>query len=560
MVKLWYLIAGWTMSAGLAHAQSAPGRTKSLLPTAALVGPTAVATPPTPSAESPRDSVLALMAACRTQDAKQAALYLDLRGIPAEARQDESLRLACEAKAVLDRLLPTNLAGLSNLPTGDLNDSLPRNTDHLVTATASDGPVGLYLERYEDKAGQSRWRLNSSSVEKLPQLYEQFGMENWERRIPAMVVRNSVLDIKLWQWGALLALSLLAYIMSLFAGRLLQSLLARIMGHWEHMQLLGAAVRRAAVPMRTLLGLAVFTLGTIPMDFSLGARQRLLVIEYATLVIGLTWFLVNLGDAATELARLRWTSRDKIGAVALLPLAQRIGNAFLIIVAALIMLQIFGVNVTAVLAGLGVGGLAVALAAQKTVENFFGGMMIAVDQPVRVGDYCRFGTQTGTVEDIGLRSTRLRTLSRTLVTIPNGEFSQLQIENISKRDKITFTGILGIDCLTPARRVRELLEALRAFLRADARIDQTTLDVRMLTLGGQSIDIEIFGFILTTDLRTFKAIREEIYLALMDIIEARGIAYALPANYAFNRALPASLAQTTPKDLSHLLPLGDHHD
>jgi MscS family membrane protein len=483
------------------------------------------------------------MAACRTRDAKKAAFYLDLRRIPADERLDEALQLACDAKAVFDRLLPTNLAGLSTQPSGDLDDNQPRNIDHLVTATTADGPVSLYLERYEDKAGLARWRLDARSVDKIPLLYTQFGVESWERHIPAVAVENTLLDIKLWQWGALIALTLLVLTLSRFAGRLLQSLLTRVMNRWEHLHLLGAAVARAAVPVRTLLALALFKIGTMPMDFSLGVRQRLLVFEGAILVIGVTWFLVNLGDAAVELARLRWSSRDKIGAVALLPLVQRIGNAILIIIAALIMLQIFGVNVTAVLAGLGVGGLAVALAAQKTVENFFGGMMIAIDQPVRVGDTCRFGAQTGTVEDIGLRSTRLRTASRTLVTIPNGEFSQLQIENISKRDKISFTAVLGIDCLTPAAKVRELLVAIRTFLAADSRVDQQTLEVNMLNLGGQSIDIEILGFIQTTNFRTFKAIREELYLILMEMIEARGLAFGLPSSYAFGRMLPPPIAK-----------------
>jgi len=532
--KFWcWMIAGWILLIG-----QAPAQVKAAPPNPAVLAGQAAAAVTPPPAESPRDGVLGLMTACRTRDGKKAAFYLDLRRIPAGERQDEALQLACDAKAVFDRLLPTSLAGLSTQPSGDLDDSQPRNIDHLVTATTAEGPISLYLERYEDKAGLWRWRLDARSVDKLPLLYAQFAVDSWERHIPAVAVENAVLDIKLWQWGALITLTLLVLMMSRFAGRLLQSLLTRVMNRWEHLQLLGAAVARAAVPVRTLLALALFKIGTMPMDFSLGVRQRLLVIEGAILVIGVTWFLVNLGDAAVELARLRWSSRDKVGAVALLPLAQRIGNAILLIIAALIMLQIFGVNVTAVLAGLGVGGLAVALAAQKTVENFFGGMMIAIDQPVRVGDTCRFGAQTGTVEDIGLRSTRLRTPSRTLVTIPNGEFSQLQIENISKRDKISFTAVLGIDCFTPAAQVRELLVAIRAFLEADSRVDQQTLEVNMLNLGGQSIDIEILGFIQTTNFRTFKTIREELYLRLMEMIEARGLALGLPSTYAFGRVLP----------------------
>ena len=129
-----------------------------------------------------------------------------------------------------------------------------------------------------------------------------------------------------------------------------------------------------------------------------------------------------------------------------MPLARRALKAFVVLIALLAVFQNLGFNATGILAGLGVGGLAVALAAQKSLENLFGGLSLIADQPVRVGDMCRFGSQQGTVEDIGLRSTRVRTLDRTVVTIPNADFATMQLENLAARDRMRLTATIGLRC------------------------------------------------------------------------------------------------------------------
>src|SRR5207248_1522615 len=130
--------------------------------------------------------------------------------------------------------------------------------------------------------------------------------------------------------------------------------------------------------------------------------------------------------------------RGRVLSCSLFPLGVRFVKMCLFCVADLLTLWYWGYNTSTILAGLGVGGLAIALAAQKTIENLFGGVAVISDRPVFVGDFCRFGDQLGTVEDIGLRSTRIRTLDRTLVTVPNGQFSSITLENFSRRDKMLF--------------------------------------------------------------------------------------------------------------------------
>ena len=141
-------------------------------------------------------------------------------------------------------------------------------------------------------------------------------------------------------------------------------------------------------------------------------------------------------DVVTEstLERLRRAKRSE--ATAMVRLINRLLKAAAVIVAGLVLLYLADIDLTAVLAGLGVGGLAIGFGAQKTIENLFGGIMVISDKPVNIGDICRAGEFFGTVEDIGLRSTRIRTLDRTVVSIPNGQLATMSLENFTARDRI----------------------------------------------------------------------------------------------------------------------------
>jgi MscS family membrane protein len=214
---------------------------------------------------------------------------------------------------------------------------------------------------------------------------------------------------------------------------------------------------------------------------------------------------------------------------AILPLGRRMTKAVLIILASIALLQNLGVNVSGLVAGLGIGGLAFALAAQKTIENLFGGATIIADQPVRVGDFCRFGDKIGTVEDIGLRSTRIRTLDRTVVTVPNAEFSSLQLENFAKRDRIRLHFTIGVRYETSADQLRHLLVEVKRLLVAHPKILPDPARVRFVNFGAHSLDLEIFCYIGTADWNEFLAIREDIYLRIMDAVENSGTEFAFPS-------------------------------
>ena len=193
------------------------------------------------------------------------------------------------------------------------------------------------------------------------------------------------------------------------------------------------------------------------------------------------------------------------------------------------MLDNFGFNVTALVAGLGVGGIAVALAAQKSIENLFGGIMLYADRPVRVGDYCGFGGRTGVVEEIGMRSTRIRTLDRTVLTVPNAEFSSLQIENFAKRDFIRLSTTLGLRYETTPDQLRHVLIELRRLLYGHPMVSNDPARVRFTGFGAFSLDLEITAYVTTSDWAEFLGVREDLYLQMMDLVEASGTGFAFPS-------------------------------
>jgi MscS family membrane protein len=195
-----------------------------------------------------------------------------------------------------------------------------------------------------------------------------------------------------------------------------------------------------------------------------------------------------------------------------------------------------GIPVVGVMAGLGVGGLAIALAAQPTIENFIAGLTLFADRPVGIGDFCRFGEQLGTVEEIGLRSTRVRTLERSLLTIPNAEFSRLQLDNLTHRDRILFRSRLNLRLETTAEQLERVLSSVRELLLGDDRIDEDPARVRLVAVGPHSLDLEVFAYVKTRDWNTFLGIQEELYMGILRVIEEAGTALAPPAHTTYLRS------------------------
>ena len=191
------------------------------------------------------------------------------------------------------------------------------------------------------------------------------------------------------------------------------------------------------------------------------------------------------------------------------------------------------------IAGVSVGGLAIALAAQGTLENFLGSINIFADRPVRIGDLCRYGSEMGTVEEIGLRSTRLRGSDRSVTTVPNSDFSKMQITNFSRRDRMLMKTILGLRYETTPDQLRHLLTRLRELLVAHPQIINEPMRVRFVGFGESSLNVEINAFVRTSDVDEFLGIQEDVLLRVMNLVEASGTGFAFPSRRFIWPVIPA---------------------
>lgn len=188
-----------------------------------------------------------------------------------------------------------------------------------------------------------------------------------------------------------------------------------------------------------------------------------------------------------------------------------------------------GANTFGIVAGLGVGGLAIALAAQPTIENLIGGMSLFADKPMEVGDYCRLGADEGTVEGIGIRSTRIRGLDRVLMSIPNADLSKMPIVNLTARDKMLIEAVIGVRYETTPEQLRHLLDMIREMLLGHPHIHPDMARVRLIGFGASSLDLEVFAYAATRDRAEFLSIREDVWLRVMDLVEQSGTAMAFPS-------------------------------
>jgi MscS family membrane protein len=199
----------------------------------------------------------------------------------------------------------------------------------------------------------------------------------------------------------------------------------------------------------------------------------------------------------------------------------------------------FGLSLFPLFAGLGVGGFAVAFAVRPTLENLIGSIILIADKPVSVGDFCRFnspgGNRSGIVEKIGLRSTRLRTRGDTLVTIPNAEFSQIQLENLSSREMTLMQASLALRYETTVDQLRYVLAQLRKMMIGHPEVSPERLWVRFKDFGDSSLDVEIFAYIRTNSYQDYRAIREDINLRIIDIVKEAGTGFAFPSQTIYFR-------------------------
>jgi MscS family membrane protein len=510
-------------ASGLAWAGPARGATSA----SPLVEPRAGASvEPAPAADaepevapdSPRAAIKAYLELCRAGDFAGAADYLD---VPPSSKKDGPA-LARRLKVVLDRHVGLDLEAISPASAGRRSDRLPVGIEE-IGVVPGPRPEPVRLARRGD-----RWVFSRATVERIDAWYDELD-DRWLREhLPPSLLRPGPKGLLYWQWAVAPAVAILAWALGRVLGVATRAVLGRLAKRtrtsWDDL-----LVQKSGPPLTLGWALASVYAAMPWLPLDIAARAFVEAVLDAGLSLALFWLLLRAVDVTAERFLSSPKTKDEPSVRSLVPLLGAVGKVAVVALGAAAVLSELGYKVTSLLAGFGIGGIALALAAQKTVENLFGSISIGVDQPFRVGDFVKIDESlSGTVETIGLRSTRFRTLERTLVTIPNGKLADQRVESFAPRDRIRLACTLGLVHGTTAAQVRAVLAGLERVLRGRPELYPDGVVVRLREIGPRSLDVEVMVWFATPSWDEFIRIREEVLLGFLDVIEAAGTSLAGP--------------------------------
>jgi MscS family membrane protein len=471
---------------------------------------------------TPRSAVKGYFRAAREGDHERAAQYLDLRNLPGHVKRSGGPELARKLKIILDRSLWVDMSLVSDSPHGHGEDGLPKYRDILGVIETEGGTFNILIQKVPREDGVSIWKFSNVTIAQIPELYEYFGYGHLGEVLYSIFPDVEFLGAKLWQWIGIVIIMIAATFIALLL-TLSASYILRRRGTESSIR----AARFVEGPVRLLIWVLVVN-GSI--DFiSPTVTMRAIAQSHVIMTIAVTWVIMRVIDYLIDRYALRVRKSGRAGAVALLKPLRNVIKTVIAIAAVLVILDNIGFRVTTILAGLGVGSLAVALAAQKTLEDVIGAITLYTSQPVRIGDFGRFGSTMGTVEDIAMRSTRIRTLDNTIVSIPNAEFSKLNIENFTKREKIWYHPRISLTYATTQGQIRAVIAEVEKLLRAHSKVLQDITRVRFAEMNDYSLDLDVFTYIDTKDYSEYLEIAEELNFQIMDAVEKAGASFAFPS-------------------------------
>lgn len=349
--------------------------------------------------------------------------------------------------------------------------------------------------------------------------------------------RESFIGIEVWQYLGLFVLAVIAVALRLLIGRAAVVLIQRRTspGRAEFLQ------RELRLLQRPLLGVAVavtLLVGFPVLDFEPDVENVVLTFSTFLAVAAAVFFGLRLVDVAADYwARIAEETDSKLDDQ-LVPLARTAGKLFVTAIGLIFVLQNLSVNITSLIAGLGIGGVAVALAAQDTLKNLLGGATILADKPFHVGDWVVIGGYEGTVEQVGFRSTRIRTFADSQITVPNARITDTEVNNMGRRTWRRYSTTLGIAYHTDADRIQAFAEGLRAIILANPKMRHDYYIVEFINFGESSLDLMLYCFIDAADWNEEMRTRHVLNLDILRLAEQLEVEFAFPTRTLHLAGMP----------------------
>jgi MscS family membrane protein len=469
---------------------------------------------------TPLGSAGGFLAATDANDFETASEFLDLRNLRGAATQFTGAQLARRLDVIIERGLWVDVAVLVADPDGRKGDGLPVYRDSIGVVLDGSKEVRLLMQKVPRGDGEFIWKISNSTVSQIPALYDTYGYSEIVDRLRLRLPVVSFLGIELFKWVAAISASV-----AVFGVVLLIAVAARrIIGNpnkSSHRHFFRFLTRPVAI------GAVVLTMNAVITSLGFGNTADTINRLSPLSPLITVWVFFAGIDLFREIYSDVLLDKGRPGVQVLLSPISNALKLLVLVGGVLFYLDRLGVNITTLLAGLGVGGVAVALALQKPMEDMFGAITLYTQQPVRVGDFCKIGDTVGTIEEIGLRTTSFRTLANTLIAVPNSRLASEAIDNISRRQKILYRATLRIHHDSTAAQVRELMDDILAALDSDERVLEGHR-VRFVSIAETSLEIEVFTYFDTSDWAEYLELAEGLNFRILGLIENSGTKLAFP--------------------------------
>ena len=465
--------------------------------------------------DTPRGTLEGFTRAVYEQDYDTAAEYLDLRYLPDSMSKDKGAQYAKQLQAIIDRNIWIDIEQVNDTPEGADGDHLPSFRDLFGRVKLQSDDVALYLQRVPGDS-DSIWKISNATVAKVPTLYANLGYGPITEWFIAYLPEGRILKVNIWEWAVILTYLVIAFCVIVPITWLCKLLILRTEYHLKT-----ELAYIVAGPLRFFLAVIVVRTWSSSGTISAAALE---VLDTGFLsFISIVWLgWSGMGILQAGLKQRLIDKGQKQGASLLRPLTNFIRVIF-VILAILIWLEHLGFNAGTIIAGMGIGGIAVALASKQSIENFIGTITLYSAAPIKVGNLCKFGSIRGTVEEIGLRCTQIRTLDRTLIHVPNAKLVEMEIENISEREKIRFKADIRLDYLmTDTEKLKGIIADIKEMLELHELVMKEPLRVTFKGFGLHGLQVNIFAYIGTKSFPKYQVVSEELHLGIMDIVTKHG--------------------------------------
>ncbi len=427
-------------------------------------------------------------------------------------------RLARALKSILDNRLWMDFA---SLPGTAANAAGQPGRVTIGVVDCAESLLEVEMVRIDD-----RWIFAASTVEGVPAMAKALGVW-WVSALPEFLVNVRVAEIELWQWICLVAIGGVGLLVGWLLTVLVRHGSARLLGPRTQ------SVVTVLTPLAFLLSVLGMRLAQPYLILSAPARQNLVLGSRAAIVFVVAWLLVRWIRVMSVAVEQQMARRGISDGAAIVRVSRAAAIAIIWMLGIAASLQIFGLDLSAVIAGLGIGTAAIALASQQTLANLFGGASVIADQVLNVGDTCKFDGTIATVERIGVRSTQLRTADRTLLIVANGDLAQARVEKLSARDGFRHVAVLGLRYETGPDAMQAIVADLRERLRQEPLVDPDTVLVHFMGFGDFSLNVELRATFRTLDMPAYRDAVQRLNLDFMQIVARRGSGFAFPSRTVY---------------------------